>query len=281
MKFSTKYIFYFVFIIITGAFQTTSSFATTYFHIYPNNIDQRINCHYLEIKDNRIMCSGNNLTVTYNISQINNIEVVNGAKTFSVQNFTKQNIEKINNANLYKTNSINEKDTSKKTDETKQLSFDSFQDFIKSLKSKYNYLIANNTLSVIIQSLGLIVFLIGSIWYVIETFRVGILWGLSCMFLPFVSFVFLFVHWRVAAKPFMMSILGLVIAFLGTLLITSVGHTTPFPQKRINSNYKCSGKQYCSEMTSCAEAKFYLRHCRGTKIDGNNDGIPCEKQWCN
>jgi hypothetical protein len=33
-------------------------------------------------------------------------------------------------------------------------------------------------------------------------------------------------------------------------------------------------------MTSCAEAKFFLNNCPGTKMDGNNDGIPCEQQWC-
>lgn len=34
-------------------------------------------------------------------------------------------------------------------------------------------------------------------------------------------------------------------------------------------------------MTSCEEATFFLRNCPGVKMDGNNDGIPCEKQWCN
>ncbi|MEP7208642.1 MAG: excalibur calcium-binding domain-containing protein [Casimicrobiaceae bacterium] len=33
-------------------------------------------------------------------------------------------------------------------------------------------------------------------------------------------------------------------------------------------------------MTSCAEATYFLNHCPGTKMDGNGDGIPCEKQWC-
>ena len=45
-------------------------------------------------------------------------------------------------------------------------------------------------------------------------------------------------------------------------------------------NYTCEGKVYCSEMTSCDEAKFYQRNCPGTKMDGDRDGIPCEGQWC-
>jgi len=47
------------------------------------------------------------------------------------------------------------------------------------------------------------------------------------------------------------------------------------------TGYQCEGKQYCSQMTSCKEARFYLKNCPNVKIDGNNDGIPCESQWCN
>lgn len=32
---------------------------------------------------------------------------------------------------------------------------------------------------------------------------------------------------------------------------------------------------------SCAEAKFFLQHCPTVQMDGDNDGIPCEQQWCN
>ncbi len=47
------------------------------------------------------------------------------------------------------------------------------------------------------------------------------------------------------------------------------------------TNYSCDGKIYCSEMTSCEEAEFYLNTCPGNKMDGDGDGIPCERQWCN
>lgn len=46
------------------------------------------------------------------------------------------------------------------------------------------------------------------------------------------------------------------------------------------ASFTCDGRTYCSQMTSCAEATFFLKNCPGTKMDGNNDGIPCEKQWC-
>jgi len=140
-----------------------------------------------------------------------------------------------------------------------------------------------------LQIPGLVVFLAGSIGYLIATFRVGILWGLSCILLPFVSFIFLFVHWKVAAKPFFVSMLGVAIIFSATLLVPAGGtvrhfaKTQPIPlaeRAKAGGRYKCSGKIYCSEMTSCAEATYYLQNCSGTKMDGNNDGVPCEKQWC-
>jgi len=45
-------------------------------------------------------------------------------------------------------------------------------------------------------------------------------------------------------------------------------------------NFKCDGRKYCSQMRSCAEAKYFIKHCPNTKMDGNHDGVPCEKQWC-
>jgi len=44
--------------------------------------------------------------------------------------------------------------------------------------------------------------------------------------------------------------------------------------------YRCDGRTHCSQMRSCAEATYYLQHCPGVKMDGNNDGVPCERQWC-
>jgi hypothetical protein len=44
--------------------------------------------------------------------------------------------------------------------------------------------------------------------------------------------------------------------------------------------FQCDGRIFCSQMTSCAEATYFLKNCPGVKMDGNNDGIPCERQWC-
>lgn len=44
--------------------------------------------------------------------------------------------------------------------------------------------------------------------------------------------------------------------------------------------YRCDGRRYCSQMSSCTEAKFFLANCPGVEMDGDKDGIPCEQQHC-
>jgi endonuclease YncB( thermonuclease family) len=48
----------------------------------------------------------------------------------------------------------------------------------------------------------------------------------------------------------------------------------------LGSNHRCDGRTHCSQMTSCEEATWFLKSCPGTKMDGDNDGVPCETQWC-
>lgn len=44
--------------------------------------------------------------------------------------------------------------------------------------------------------------------------------------------------------------------------------------------FRCDGRTHCSQMHSCAEARYFLAHCPGVQMDGNHDGVPCEQQWC-
>lgn len=58
---------------------------------------------------------------------------------------------------------------------------------------------------------------------------------------------------------------------------------TSFEPQRVSTRaaaFSCDGRRYCSEMHSCAEAQFFLRNCPGTEMDGDDDGRPCEQQWC-
>jgi hypothetical protein len=45
--------------------------------------------------------------------------------------------------------------------------------------------------------------------------------------------------------------------------------------------YSCDGRQHCSQMSSCEEATFFINNCPNTKMDGDRDGVPCERQHCN
>jgi hypothetical protein len=78
---------------------------------------------------------------------------------------------------------------------------------------------------------------------------------------------------------------------IGFVVIVAIGlyyykqHNQEAPQSSSNnssnSHFACDGRTHCSHMTSCAEAIYFLENCPGVKMDGNNDGVPCEGQWCN
>lgn len=57
----------------------------------------------------------------------------------------------------------------------------------------------------------------------------------------------------------------------------SINLTSKPAKAESNGHFSCSdGKKYCKEMTSCAEARFYLKQCGMTRLDRDKDGIPCE-----
>ncbi|GAB3338983.1 cold shock domain-containing protein [Marilutibacter aestuarii] len=79
-----------------------------------------------------------------------------------------------------------------------------------------------------------------------------------------------------------------VVAVLGLREATRAGSAagnaaTPLPATRVAPvapRFSCDGRTECPEMRSCAEARHFLRHCPGVRMDGDGDGIPCEQQWC-
>jgi endonuclease YncB( thermonuclease family) len=44
--------------------------------------------------------------------------------------------------------------------------------------------------------------------------------------------------------------------------------------------WRCDGRTRCSQMRSCEEATFFLKHCPGVQMDGDGNGVPCESQFC-
>lgn len=43
--------------------------------------------------------------------------------------------------------------------------------------------------------------------------------------------------------------------------------------------FRCDGREHCSQMRSYEEAVFFVRNCPNTKMDGDRDGEPCEQQY--
>lgn len=255
------------------------------FYVVSNDVNQKINCDFLEIKDEQALCTANKLLISYNLSRIQTIEVVNRGVSSNYLLFTEETRKIINALNSEKRNDRKGNQQVK----GKQSNFDFFN-LAKQFLSYFKYQENSSVVSIVLLISGLVVFLTGNIGFLAAAFRAGIFWGISTMLLPVVSFVFLFVHWKTAVKPFSVILLGIAIVFLSTFfapatrnarsiskLTSSIGYGKVRKKK---SNFQCNGKIYCSEMRSCAEATFYLHNCPGTKMDGDHDGIPCERQLC-
>ena len=49
----------------------------------------------------------------------------------------------------------------------------------------------------------------------------------------------------------------------------------------LGAQFQCDKRIYCSQMTSCEEARYFLMYCPNTKLDrADNGGEDCETQWC-
>lgn len=44
-----------------------------------------------------------------------------------------------------------------------------------------------------------------------------------------------------------------------------------------SSGFTCGTKRLCTQMTSCAEARFHFEQCGLSRLDGDHDGVPCER----
>jgi hypothetical protein len=64
---------------------------------------------------------------------------------------------------------------------------------------------------------GLIIFVVGGLWYLVAAFRVSIWWGLACIFIPIVQLFFLFAHWQEAKRPFFLQMIGFGLILAGSM----------------------------------------------------------------
>ena len=76
------------------------------------------------------------------------------------------------------------------------------------------------------QIIGICVVLVGalmslvfSIMLIIRAFQASIVWGLVYLFVPFGAFIFIITNWDKSWKPLMGMVLGIVLVFLGSMLL--------------------------------------------------------------
>ena len=297
MNVDNKFKYCFLALLIITQLMLTAASAETEFYLYTANSGHKGHCDYVEIKAEKVACTENDIVVTYNLNSVDGIEIVRDGKSLGVNRIDQDKIIEVNSLNSAKLK-FRRLDNDKraeggflKSDFGAQLSsISSFSDASELLKYRYGKKGVAGILSICLFLAGAVAVVIGNFWFIINTFRVHVFWGLGCLFLPFISLIFLFVHWKSAARPFVLSFVGIISVILGVFLGDSrvSGRERPVKARPVASSavstekgrYSCSGKIHCSQMTSCAEAKFYLRNCPGTKMDGDGDGIPCESQWC-
>jgi hypothetical protein len=52
---------------------------------------------------------------------------------------------------------------------------------------------------------------------------------------------------------------------------------SPMVLAATNASFQCGAKRTCGQMDSCEEAQFHFSQCGLSRLDGDNDGVPCEK----
>jgi len=81
--------------------------------------------------------------------------------------------------------------------------------------------------------------------------------------------------------PILFSIVAVVFLYSKFSEVKTYSNPVETQPEKLIEQFQCQGKVWCSEMSSYEEALFYIRHCPGTKMDGDGDGEPCEQQFSN
>lgn len=75
-----------------------------------------------------------------------------------------------------------------------------------------------NIVAFVLFGIGAIIGLVYGIILLIKAFQTSVWWGLGYLFVPFVALVFIVMHWNVAKKPFLMSLLCIPFFVVGAIL---------------------------------------------------------------
>ena len=80
-------------------------------------------------------------------------------------------------------------------------------------------------LSAVLMLAGGVLLLIGCIMFIVNAFKVSVVWGLGVILLAPVGLVFLFKNWRENKTSFLLQLAGIVLVAVGLLL----GHPVAMP----------------------------------------------------
>ena len=70
---------------------------------------------------------------------------------------------------------------------------------------------------------GVILGIAAGIWLLVLAFRENLLWGLAMLFVPIAGLAFVFRHWDVSKKPFLMNLCAWLFLLLGGALLGGLG----------------------------------------------------------
>lgn len=62
---------------------------------------------------------------------------------------------------------------------------------------------------------GCILGFVGDLRFMVATYRIGLGWFFTCLFLPFAGWIFLLMYFREAWRSMLLSTVGLVMALIG------------------------------------------------------------------
>jgi hypothetical protein len=74
----------------------------------------------------------------------------------------------------------------------------------------------------VLSLLGLIISMVGSIWFYIIAFKTSVGWGFACLIIPFASLVFMIKHFDEVLEPFLISVVGSLLIFISSALMGNV-----------------------------------------------------------
>lgn len=81
-------------------------------------------------------------------------------------------------------------------------------------------------LQLLLFASGLVVALLGGLWFLVESFRESVWWGVGCLLFSPIQLVFLILHWGVAKKPFGLQLLGIALVALSAFIAEPTGYSS-------------------------------------------------------